>query len=297
MAKKVKVLYIVGTGHSGSTLLNLLLGTAKNAFCLSELSRIQEGHDFTCDCGKKLNECPFWSKIISKYPSKSVFKIFSSLKEYFQISLHSFFPNKFENPYKKIVGNYCDEDMYHSLLEMAKKVKGDEVEFLIDSSKGLNRLVLLSNMTSIDLNVVHLVRDGRAVLNSYRKLSYSMVTRFFKWTLLNFVTRKYLKTFFDRNDYYFLSYDLFAKNPDYYMGELSNKFGFKLKEGDLVKALASEDYHNFSGNKKTIRFKGIKEIRYDESWKKQLPLFTKVVINILTYFQNKAWVYSKKRLN
>ena len=51
--------------HSGSTLLDILLGSQKNVFSSGELNNIsREGllKEF-CSCDKQLSDCELWSEI------------------------------------------------------------------------------------------------------------------------------------------------------------------------------------------------------------------------------------------
>ena len=41
MKSKMRVIYIAGSGHSGSTLMNYLLGSSENAIAVSELKAIK----------------------------------------------------------------------------------------------------------------------------------------------------------------------------------------------------------------------------------------------------------------
>lgn len=58
-----KVLYLVGKGRSGSTLLANLLGALPGVFATGELARLWDWgliHGFRCGCGTPIDECPVW---------------------------------------------------------------------------------------------------------------------------------------------------------------------------------------------------------------------------------------------
>jgi hypothetical protein len=67
------IIYIVGVGHSGSTLLDLLLGSHSKAFSVGELialssterkMRRQRVLERPCDCGAPMKiSCPIWSEV------------------------------------------------------------------------------------------------------------------------------------------------------------------------------------------------------------------------------------------
>ena len=71
--KSITVIYISGDGHSGSTLLDILLGSQKSVFSSGELNNIsREGllQEY-CSCDKQLGDCELWSDIFEKWLAKS----------------------------------------------------------------------------------------------------------------------------------------------------------------------------------------------------------------------------------
>jgi hypothetical protein len=60
--------YITGSGHSGSTLLNLLLNAHSKISALSEIHRLWlsahlDAAPHRCGCGEAVLDCPFWTKV------------------------------------------------------------------------------------------------------------------------------------------------------------------------------------------------------------------------------------------
>ena len=64
--KNITVLYIAGNGHSGSTLLDIIIGSSPDIFSAGELTFITRDSIFEeyCSCGCLIKECPVWSKIV-----------------------------------------------------------------------------------------------------------------------------------------------------------------------------------------------------------------------------------------
>jgi len=68
-SKRQKVIYIAGLGHSGSTLLDMSLGTLPGVTGLGELKtimddRTRDNHFSSfCSCGKTATQCEVWSKV------------------------------------------------------------------------------------------------------------------------------------------------------------------------------------------------------------------------------------------
>ena len=294
--EKIKIIYICSNGHSSSTLINCINGAAKNAFSVGEVKAFYyfvnkikpKDYDFElpflCDCQKDLKNCEFWSPITKKINSNKLFSRQPTLKQ--KLQLFSYLFLKIPKIHKK---NSEDEKLFKEILQQAKKIKGEEVQYIIDSSKDLNRLMYLSQNKHLDIQVIHLVRDGRAVINSHEKQGYFWIRTLFEWFSLNFFSKLFLKL--HNIKYYNLSYDKFAQNPTYYIKELNKEFNLKINPNTFLEDIQNEEWHNFAGN--SARWSKFTEIKYDQSWKKRMPKWKQFVLTILCYIPNKLWVYNK----
>lgn len=65
VAGAVDTLFILSAGHSGSTLLNLLLGAHPQAVAVSELTYLPGNfaHRERCTCGAVVHECAYWREV------------------------------------------------------------------------------------------------------------------------------------------------------------------------------------------------------------------------------------------
>src|SRR5205814_5658195 len=69
LAMTVRVLYLAGTGRSGSTLLARILDRADGVFAAGELRYVwQRGvlEDRLCGCGEPFSSCPFWTEVMDR---------------------------------------------------------------------------------------------------------------------------------------------------------------------------------------------------------------------------------------
>lgn len=146
-----KVVAITGTGHCGSTLLDVLIGGHSRAFSLGEFHTIgrlladaEERPEICVLCGQ---DCAFWGHKVS-LPLLRLFYQQNTLL----LKIRSRVARLFYNPYRPLF-----------------KASGKEI--LVDSSKGmgwLNRQFRPAwNSTGIDRHLIWVCRDGRAVVNSY----------------------------------------------------------------------------------------------------------------------------------
>lgn len=144
---EIKVVFILGTGHCGSTLLDLLLGSHSEMFSLGEVYRVlNDTSDSVCDiCSEN---CKFWTRDL-------LFNLRSPHKKTFQ--------NKVKNKFR--LGVPKEIKFYKTLSQASGKT------ILIDSSKKA-RLIdsygnILTRSKAIKPYLIYLSRDGRAVINSY----------------------------------------------------------------------------------------------------------------------------------
>ena len=63
-----KCIYICSAGHSGSTLLDLLLGSHSNVTSLGEINQLSKNLSLNtlCTCGEEIRSCDFWKDIANQ---------------------------------------------------------------------------------------------------------------------------------------------------------------------------------------------------------------------------------------
>lgn len=164
-----KIIYICGNGHSGSTLLDIILGSPKESFSAGELTFITRDSimDEYCSCGDKISNCNVWKEIIDKWEAKR--KI--SYQEYQRLRL-KFERNKVS--LNTLWNKYFPSDSFEEYIDATKylfksihEVTGATT--IIDSSKSPTRIAILQKVA--DLQVIHLCRDFKGVLNSAKRSS------------------------------------------------------------------------------------------------------------------------------
>lgn len=125
------------------------------------------GEGVLCECGIPLNRCPFWT---------AVFHRALGGMENIDPRMDQLRTSKFRLRWlplllcPRISRTYRQDVQYYSrvvsaICRAAKEVSGCRV--LIDSSKFNQDCIVLNRIQDIDLHVVHLVRDSRAVAHSW----------------------------------------------------------------------------------------------------------------------------------
>lgn len=166
--KKIKVIYITGVHRSGSTLLELILGQISACVSVGQLHRSwgpSFGKKFLCGCGEPFRQCEFWIDVakeafggFDKVPVNNLNQL-----RYSSAVKDRHIPNMlwpWKIPYYSARLNKYSE-IFTRLYEAILKVSGCKI--IIDSSKDPDNLFFLNKIPTIDLHILHLVRDSRGV--------------------------------------------------------------------------------------------------------------------------------------
>lgn len=168
---KTKVLYIGGYLRVGSTLLDRMLGQCEGFVSVGELRRIWEenfAEDQPCGCGAPFSACGFWGAVIDEaYGGFDRVDLNATVRSKRRVDRMRHIP-RLASPWK---GSRYGEELAEysgvldSLYGAIREVSGGRV--IVDSSKDPSYAYLLANLPGVDLRVVHLVRDSRAVAYSW----------------------------------------------------------------------------------------------------------------------------------
>jgi len=167
------IIYIAGYGRSGSTLLERILSSHEKIVGTGELTillTLANNKDFLCSCGEALGKCSFWAGVInhlgSTYRNASKdrslqlkFEAFPAIGRY--LLGHN---SNEKDEYKKLI---------QKILNAICKELPDQLKYVVDSSKTSHkqffRPIALSKVTSLNVKMIHLVRDGRGCIWSLLK--------------------------------------------------------------------------------------------------------------------------------
>jgi Sulfotransferase family len=154
-----RVLYIAGSGRSGSTLVTTLLGQLHGVLAAGELRYLwQRGavENRPCGCGVPFGECPVWMAVMKEVdadPSGIAVRLRHRLRMRRLPGLL----------WRRRVPNHPDDA---TLAAVYEAVGG---KLVVDSSKLPPYGALVAGLPGVDLRVLHLVRDPRAAAFSWRR--------------------------------------------------------------------------------------------------------------------------------
>lgn len=262
---KPKIVFIFGNGHSGSTLLDLTLGSSKDCFSVGELRQWDRYfsphinpndklHKDYCTCGEHVLNCPFWSQIREKdnyelrnKPDRNVFKNI----------IRSFFTRKVNMHEPPLTYQY--ERIFREIQKQA------DTKYIIDSSKAyhnLYRYIYLHNLDYINLKVIAIRKKLPGVILSHKKLNYKTYSVYLTWIFNYTIALDFIRQ--NRIPYFFVEYENFCDHTDQYLNEICEFL-------EIEKPQKWKDkYHNLGGN--PMRFTNFPptEIKKDEKWKYEL---------------------------
>lgn len=299
---KTKILYIAGMTRSGSTILGNLLGEVSGCFTVGEpIYAWGEDQSRLCGCGEVFTDCPVWNSILNEAfgdAKDQALAIFQKTKRSTHVFGNFYSLNLFLGRNPKLSDEYVATlaKFYHSI----QKVTGARI--IIDESKVAAYALALSTNPNLEVWILHLVRDPRAVAFSWkRKKSRSdqdhlvmpqfsplLVAR--RWLVENFATH----FFFGRSKrYYFLRYEDLLLWPQKYFDEILSWMGIPKDPDPFIEAqtvLIRKDHHLMVSN--PVGFlKGKIELKMDDEWSRKMNMGDKLLVTACTWPMLLAYRY------
>lgn len=268
MSTKVPIIYIAGSSHSGSTILDLLLGSHSSVESLGEakkipeiLSRMARGEKPICTCRQELVCCPLWSGLLTDQ-----------------------------------LANIDRDDEANALLcRRALRQGGKSV--ILDSSKTLGRAMLFARSERFDAIFVHLVRDSRAVVfSSQRKKDrnpvgrYGLIETAREWRKLNSRIGRRLRSR-SQSRVLLVRYEDLTADPGRTLSRILQAAGLAWEPAML--RFREHPHHNIEGNR--MRMDTNTEIKRDEEYLRALDPAKWALATLLTWRGLREFGYPLKR--
>lgn len=291
----LKVLFIGGYGRSGSTLLDRVLGQVPGFLSVGELRHVfQEGfvENRRCGCGEPFLECDFWQAVtrrafgeLDAAELEDVVALKERVDRWWLLPLLA-----------RRLGTRRqrrDVDHYRRILRRLYAAIAAEsgAAVLIDSSKDVSHGYALRGLDgALDLHVLHLIRDSRAVAWSWQRRKfnpgndadmnrYSLLRTSAEWSAINALTRLHRPT---GACYATLHYADFAADP---AAAVAKVLAF-LDEPDRPNPVRDRTVHlgadhTAAGNPNRFR-QGEVAITPDEEWRESMPAPSRLLVSALT---------------
>jgi hypothetical protein len=291
-----KVVFIGGYGRSGSTLLDRVLGSTDGFVSAGEIRHVwQEGYveNRLCGCGEAFLSCPFWTAVTERaFGGAEGLDIARVVSVKNQVDRYQRIPQMVTG-----VGRRYQQDLrwYAAQLRALYVAIAAEsgASVIVDSSKDVSHGYVLHNVEpALDLRVLHLVRDSRAVAFSWQRKKFNPgsgrdMDRFniartsIEWVVINALTA--LQRRLGATGYARLNYDDFVHEP---RRTVERVLAFLDEVGreipvDARGRIELSSSHTAAGN--PMRFNtGLTAIRADDEWREAMAAGSRRLVTALT---------------
>jgi hypothetical protein len=282
--KPLRVVYVAGSGHTGSTLLALLLDEHPQIVSVGETAvkpRIRRrGRAATqqCSCGATVSTCGFWKEIFARV----------------QQSGYSMGPDRWINDYRSehpLVHRLLTRESSFPAVAMAQRwlnahlpvhaarmrqADATNVAFVraaldiahadvfCDTTKHTLRLARLLANPELDVRVIMLVRDARGYVSSAKRRGYRIEDAAWTWRRDQEVVARLTRDL-PTDRCLLLKYEALCTDLEPTLRRLHAFCG--VSQHPPVTSMRS-DTHHVLGN--SMRLHGRITVRLDESWRRQL---------------------------
>jgi hypothetical protein len=301
---RIKVLSIVGTGRSGTTVLAAILGETAGIFNAGELHWVwgrSLSEQRPCGCGRPPAECPIWSRVVEGAlgvpPSEQAAGRGGTATAEIVRDERELLARR--NRVRLLRGARADaswpaleriravtENLYANLVD----VTGARV--IVDASKRPEDAAVLSGIDSVDHYVLHIVRDPRAVVFSWSRAKASpdgttvmrrmRPPRIILAWMENNAGAELLQRHVPPERWFFTRYEDFVARP---RDVVSDILAFLEETGDAPftdqDTVALGVNHTLLGNPDRFRI-GAVRIKPDEQWRSLLSWRLRVLVAAAT---------------
>jgi hypothetical protein len=294
----MKVLYIAGSGRSGTTLLDRILGQLDGFLAAGELENVWERGmlaDRKCGCGLPFASCPIWTAILKRAfggpDGVDAQRMAARNRERTG-------PRRVPSVLARGVRPTDPDAATHRetlqrLYQAVQQETGCRV--IVDSSKSPLYAEQLRTLPGVDLYMVHLVRDPRATAYSFQRrkkvpdfgderlmLRQPPLISSRRWALWQLVTELLWR---DRPDRYLrLRYEDFVREPLPAVRRITaliDETGAGLPFPSAT-ACGSSRPHSVSGNPNRFSTGDI-AIRADDEWMRLMPGTDRMLVTASTF--------------
>lgn len=282
----ITVVYIMGYGRSGSTILDILLSQHGEVVGAGELSQVYRClmDNEKCACNAPIRQCTFWKDVCDQHLrlSKGEIGAMARLQRAVESMMH--YPALVLGlKSKRQLRRYADqvESLFRAIADASGK------RYVVDSSKSARhysgRPLALFKHTGLNVKIIHLVRDGRGVGWSEAKCSASPEhRRWSEWRTVNYlralaswIVTNHLAlvttSILPRDAVLRVRYEDLCESPADVVARIGKFVGLDMRQ--TVEAIGARKElhpgHNVGGNR--VRFAKGLNFKPDHEWRKTLP--------------------------
>lgn len=310
-ADPIRVVYVMGAGRSGSTVLDTILNNHDDVIGVGELVHLfieGSASKENCSCGEARDTCEIW---------RSVRERWSELTGLSSITQHERLMTKFTRVQRLAIPEWHrlragnpDPDFAECLKQTRATYQaiadatGKRV--IIESSKNPLRAKLLCLTPGLDVRLVHLVRDARGVawsrMKPFARSKEGGVPQDIKpkpihisagyWLFMNFLSEQVRKSFPDQPSTR-IHYEDFVSAPEQTLKKIGEVAGLDYSSiaDRLLSGAPMAPGHLYAGNR--VRTAGPIKLRSDMAWAEKLTPAQKRLTWLLTGYKLRQYGYER----
>ena len=289
---KLPLVYILSTGRSGSTLLDVLLGAQPACWTLGEfhLLDIGVGKQMQCGCHAELGQCDFWGPILQRVRRTMSFPI-----GYFRSGRHpngkvvrwpllpSLLMGRPLRSQRPAASAYAASNLAAlEEIRYATEQKQEKVSWFIDASKDPYRLLWLEASGHFDIRVIHLIRRPEGfvhnMMRSANAQGASAVIKYTgRWLVDNIISLTLLRRMFVPKAIKTIHYEDLATSPDAVIGDLCHWLDVPFDD-TRTESTRCDANHGIAGNRP--RWDTL-DVNLEETWRTTMPAFQQSLVSAL----------------
>jgi len=262
---KMRVIYIAGASHTGSTLLAMMLNAHPEIIAVGELFKLnmkltaknaESGAQAPCSCGaSSLWQCEFWSQVNQHIQSKAN----KSLNDLDVQAYTDFNENSAPNA-----------AVFRAISEVSEK------KFVVDSSKDLARMSYLLKMWDSNCHPIVIIRDPKGQISSVKNKYGGFFAHILRYERVYEQLRRRLGS----SPHSVVRYEDLVAAPERTLRSILQPIGLDF---DPLQLNWGEIPNHFVGGNRLRRLRpSNSELILDERWKHNLTRTQVNVIDLLT---------------
>lgn len=259
-----RIVYIMGTGRSGTTILEVLIRNNPEIFGAGEITHIfRDGFlkNKECSCGKATLNCEVWGRVLEKNQWSAV-EVKDFEKVFSNVTRHGAFPLIALGIINR--ERQCEFEIVNKkLFSSIKEVTGANI--IVDSSKYPSRALFLAEHYPGDIKILCMTRSPSGLISAFGKQheeeqkpkSLIMASIYYLYVLMcMYIVKQRL-----RDQCYILRYEDLRSDPIGILTGIQKWGGYNLNNS--IELLKNNEWfdigHIVTGN----RLRKMKQIKYE----------------------------------
>jgi hypothetical protein len=266
---------------------------------------IAQGGVRPCSCGQSIVDCPFWIEMRRRtdplqqpQPQIHCFRERHNAGKTLRIERLLEFSRKKISPEiaEKIeIYGQNNDAIFRAFLDLIQIKTGQNIHWIVDSSKDPYRLLWLVRSNLFNVKVLHMIKNPRAFIysvtnNVQKKILmplYRTAKQSVKWSIENYLISQIAQHHLMPSDYLLVNYEELAAHPIETLEGICQMIGCGF-EAQAIQNFRQGSIHTIAGNPMRYEKRGIV---LDERWKTSLSTSRRTVTESFTWMNRANYGY------